>query len=55
VHFGLGKATKVDLLEVHWPSGQIDTMKEVKVNQLVYVREGEGIVRSVSAAELKKK
>jgi hypothetical protein len=30
-------------------------MKDVKVNQLVYVREGEGIVRTVTAAELKKK
>ena len=55
VPFGLGKAAKVDLLEIHWPSGQSDTMKDVKVNQLVYVREGEGIVRTVTAAELKKK
>jgi enediyne biosynthesis protein E4 len=47
IHFGLGKAEKVDLLEVHWPSGQVDTMKEVKPNQLVYVKEGEGIVRTV--------
>ncbi|MGE5110927.1 MAG: CRTAC1 family protein [Acidobacteriaceae bacterium] len=55
VHFGVGKAAKVDLLEIHWPSGQIDTMKDVKVNQLIYVKEGAGIVRSVNAAELKQK
>ncbi len=55
VHFGLGKAAKVDLLEIRWPSGQVDSMKDVKVNQLVYVREGNGIIRTVSAAELKKK
>ncbi len=47
VHFGLGKAEKVDLLEVHWPSGQVDTMKDVKVNQVVYVKEGEGITRTM--------
>jgi len=47
VHFGLGKAEKVDVLEVRWPSGQIDTVKDVKANQLVYVKEGEGIVRTV--------
>src|ERR1700688_5214507 len=47
VHFGLGKAEKVELLEIRWPSGQVDTLKEVKPNQLVYVQEGEGIVRSV--------
>jgi len=47
VHFGLGKAEKVDVLEVHWPSGQVDTMKDVKVNQLIFVKEGEGINRAV--------
>ena len=47
VHFGLGKAEKVELLEIRWPSGQLDTLKDVKVNQLIYVKEGEGIVRSV--------
>jgi enediyne biosynthesis protein E4 len=47
VHFGLGKAGKVDVLEVHWPSGQVDTMKDVKVNQLIFVKEGEGINRAV--------
>ncbi len=47
IHFGLGKAEKVDLLEIHWPSGQVDTMKDIKPNQLVYVKEGEGIVRTV--------
>jgi enediyne biosynthesis protein E4 len=47
VHFGLGKAEKVEILEIRWPSGQIDTLKDVKPNQLIYVKEGEGIVRSV--------
>jgi hypothetical protein len=47
VHFGLGKAEKVDVLEVRWPSGQVDTMKDVKVNQLIYVKEGEGISRTM--------
>ncbi len=47
VHFGLGKAEKVDVLEIRWPSGQIDTLKDVKVNQLIYVKEGEGIHHSV--------
>jgi enediyne biosynthesis protein E4 len=47
VHFGIGKAEKVDVLEIHWSSGQSDTMKDIKANQLVYVKEGEGIVRTV--------
>jgi len=48
VHFGLGKAAKVDLLEVRWPAGQLDSIKDVKPNQLVFVKEGEGIVRTIS-------
>jgi len=47
VHFGLGKAEKVELLEVCWPSGRVDTLKDVKPNQVVYVKEGEGIVRTM--------
>ena len=47
VHFGLGKADKVQLLEVRWPSGQVDSMKDIKPNQLIFVKEGEGIVRTM--------
>ena len=47
IHFGLGKADKVELLEVRWPSGQVDTLKDIKPNQLVFVKEGTGIVRSM--------
>jgi hypothetical protein len=46
VHFGIGKAEKVELLEIRWPSGAVDTLKDVKPNQLIVVKEGEGIVRS---------
>jgi len=35
------------LLEVHWPSGQVDTLKDVAANQLVFVKEGEGITRTM--------
>jgi hypothetical protein len=47
IHFGIGKAEKVDLLEIRWPSGQIDALKDIKPNQLIFVKEGEGIVRNV--------
>ncbi len=47
VHFGLGKADKVDVLEIRWPSGQVDTLKDIKVNQLIFVKEGEGISRTM--------
>jgi hypothetical protein len=47
IHFGLGKVEKVDVLEIRWPSGQVDTLKDVKANQLIYVKEGAGIVRTM--------
>jgi len=47
VHFGLGRAEKVDVLEIHWPSGHVDTLKDIKASQLIFVKEGEGIVRTM--------
>ena len=48
VHFGLGKNMRVKALEVHWPSGQVDTLTNVAANQLIYVKEGSGIVRTAT-------
>jgi hypothetical protein len=47
VHFGLGKAGKVDVLEIRWPSGQLDILKDVGANQVIFVKEGEGITRTM--------
>jgi len=30
VHFGIGKAEKVELLEIRWPSGLVETLKDIK-------------------------
>jgi enediyne biosynthesis protein E4 len=46
LHFGLGKADKVDLIEIRWPTGQIDTIKNVAANRVIYVKEGTGIVKT---------
>jgi enediyne biosynthesis protein E4 len=48
VHFGIGTAVKVELLEIRWPSGQVDALKDLKANQLYYVTEGKGITRTES-------
>jgi enediyne biosynthesis protein E4 len=55
VHFGLGNATKVDLLEVRWPNGQLDTVKDVGANQLIVVKEGQGIVRAEKLPGIKRR
>ena len=54
VHFGIGKATKVDLLELSWLSGQVDTLKDLKPNMVYVVQEGKGIVSSTALTGLKK-
>ncbi|MEO8735271.1 MAG: CRTAC1 family protein [Edaphobacter sp.] len=40
LHFGLDQALIVDLLEVRWPSGQVDSFKNLAVNRLYIVEEG---------------
>ena len=45
VHFGLGQATKADLVEIKWPSGRIDTLENVEADQVIYVEEGKGVVK----------
>jgi hypothetical protein len=47
VHFGLGSADKIDELEIRWPSGQVDKIKDIKANQMIFVKEGEGITRTM--------
>ncbi len=44
VHFGLDAAQTAAEVTVFWPSGQIETLEDVPLNQLVVVREGAGLV-----------
>jgi hypothetical protein len=44
LHFGLEKRTKIDLIEVRWPSGVVDKITGVGVNRILTIREGQGLV-----------
>jgi hypothetical protein len=44
LHFGLEKRTKVDLVEVRWPSGTIDRVPNVSANRILTIKEGKGVV-----------
>jgi enediyne biosynthesis protein E4 len=46
-HFGLGRLDRVERLEVRWPDGRIEAVQDVAANQIVTIREGEGIVKGV--------
>ena len=39
VHFGLGKDAVADLIEIHWPSGIIQALRNVPGDQLLKVKE----------------
>ncbi len=41
VHFGLGKAATIDKIEIRWPSGIVQTLRDVKADQRLEVREPE--------------
>lgn len=44
LHFGLERRTKIDLIEIRWPNGTIDKITDAKVNKLITVKEGHGVV-----------
>ncbi|HVF86607.1 MAG TPA: CRTAC1 family protein, partial [Pyrinomonadaceae bacterium] len=54
IHFGVGKSQKIKTVEVRWPSGQVDTLTDVAVNQTVFVKEGSGVLRTVPSKEARK-
>ncbi len=39
IHFGLGAAKTVDSVEIHWPSGIVQELKNVAADRIVKVRE----------------
>lgn len=45
---GLGSATKLDTLEIKWPSGKVDKLTNVPINSYLKIVEGEGTAKSAS-------
>jgi hypothetical protein len=42
IHFGLGDATTIDSIEVHWPSGTVEKFTASKPDQILTLAEGQG-------------
>ena len=53
VHFGLGQSTKIDELEISWPSGLVETYQDINANTLVKVTEGQGyeVINTIQPSE----
>jgi len=44
LHFGLGQAPRADTIEISWPSGATEIVRDVAANQLIVIQETKGIV-----------
>ncbi len=44
LHFGLGSRTKIDSIEVRWPSGTVDRIVNMESDRILTLEEGKGIV-----------
>ena len=42
--FGLGRRTKIESLEITWPSGQVDRVTNVPIDRIIAVKERTGVV-----------
>lgn len=54
LHFGLGSATRVDAIVVHWPGGQVDKLGPEASDQELVVQEGRGVTERRPAAKAKR-
>jgi hypothetical protein len=49
LHFGLGAEARAETVEVFWPSGQVDVVRDVAGRQVLEVREG-GVAQAPAAS-----
>ena len=45
LHFGLGDSRRIDELEVHWPSGAVDSFSGLVADRGYLLREGDNNAR----------
>jgi hypothetical protein len=41
VHFGLGPDDSAQSLVIHWPSGTVQTLKDVRADRVLHVKESQ--------------
>ncbi len=47
LHFGLGQAKVIDVIEVKWPTTQkVEKFTKVEANQILTIKEGAGIIKA---------
>ncbi|UCF36580.1 MAG: VCBS repeat-containing protein [Acidobacteriota bacterium] len=51
VHFGLGQRTRIDSLEIWWPSGEETTYRDIPINSFIQITEGSPEIKRITPAE----
>ncbi len=51
VHFGLGKAPKLDRLTINWPSGLVQEFKDIAIDRHIRIDEGNGQVATLQTSK----
>jgi len=46
LHFGLGKRTQIDSIEVRWPDGTVETLGAAPADHFLTIEQGKGVVKS---------
>jgi len=46
LHFGLGGNSRAEQIEIRWPNGQTEIIKDIAANQIVAIKEGFGVVKA---------
>jgi hypothetical protein len=54
-HFGIGDATSVDSVEIHWPSGYVEHLELPSVDRFFTIQEGKGLVAGLPDGSAKSK
>ncbi len=47
VHFGIGDATTIDSVDIHWPSGAKETLKLPGIDRIYTITEGNGVTAAM--------
>jgi len=53
-HFGLGQETKIDSVQIRWPSGRVETLTNITPDAIYTLIEGQGIRGSAPLSALSK-
>jgi enediyne biosynthesis protein E4 len=52
LHFGLGASTRMESVEIRWPSGKVETLHDIAADKIYTIVEGSGFQKSAAFNDL---